>query len=858
VSVNISLRHLLVPLALVCASSAQAQLIDDVDFRREGADAVLQVRFVTPIQYRRALIAKSGDAVQVIFDVVNARDNATLVPSERRLAGGGAMPDISVTDESPGRENVNRKLAVRLSKPVPFRVRAGRGDRTIEVVLFGLGTAIPASVKAPAAPTRTSGFQISLQQSDSQNIQLDTPIPSALQRYQVFTGERMLNGKRVFEINLGYFDTLVEAESARQLLAKRFPEASIVALTPPPPPVAAVVAPAPTPAPIPTPLPTPTPPPVPVAVTSPVGAAAPDAAASAPAALPSAAETGAQAAALLAAAKAADAQQDSTTALDKLNQLLNLPANPSTREAQALAGDIRAKTGDSVRARAEYETFLQLYPSGPDADRVRAALTRLPAAAPTPKPAAIAAQKAKPTVEPTSTLAGSASAFYYGGASKVRTQEFQDSPISGLPELASDNTLSGTDQSLLLSNVDVNWRYRDADTDMRFVFRDAYSADLKNSAKSKNRLSALYFEHRSLSAGTQVRLGRQSPTGGGILSRYDGVQAGYTFAPKWRVNGAAGLPTEKLLDSKRSFYGVWIDADALTSQLSGSLYFNRQLIDGEVDRSAIGSEMRFFSGGVSANGIVDYDHAIHGLNIVSLQGTWQMEDNSVVNVLLDRRKTPLLMLGNALFFQDPALPLALRLKDLLGTSTLDALRERVRGTTSNTTQGLIGATTPINKNWHVGADVRLTDVGQILPVADILPSGQGRNRNTSLGGQVIGTNLYSNRDTHVFGASWQRGTNYSLTSTNVDRYSGKLLTYNNSSQVTELLLLEPSLKFYLQTDTAGVRTTRWSPGLRATYRVVKQVSIESELSGEYSKSTGPSRNETSSRLFYYLGGRYDF
>jgi len=234
--VNISLRHLLVPLALVCASSAQAQLIDDVDFRREGANAVLQVRFVAPIQYRRALIAKSGDAVQVIFDVVNARDNATLVPSERRLAGGGAMPDISVTDESPGRENVNRKLSVRLSKPAPFRVRAGRGDRTIEVVLLGLGTAIPASVKAPAAPTRTSGFQISLQQSDSQNIQLDTPIPSALQRYQVFTGERMLNGKRVFEINLGYFDTLVEAEAARQLLAKRFPEASIVALTPPPPP----------------------------------------------------------------------------------------------------------------------------------------------------------------------------------------------------------------------------------------------------------------------------------------------------------------------------------------------------------------------------------------------------------------------------------------------------------------------------------------------------------------------------------------------------------------------------------------------------------------------------------------------
>lgn len=829
---TLSLRRLALPLALVAPAAVHAQLIDDVDFRRDGDDAVLQVRFVAPVQYRRALVARSGDSVQVIYDLVNRRENTNLVPSERRLAGGGAMPDVIVSDESPARDNINRRLTIRLSQAVPFKVRAGRGDRTIEVVLAGMGTAIPTTVRSKAgAAAPTSGFQITLQQSDSPNLQLDTPIPAALQRYQVFTAARQVDGRTVHEVNLGYFDTLVEAEAARQLLLKRFPNAALVALAPPPaappaPPVPAASAPAPT---------------------------AADTSTSPPPA--GAAEVAVQAATLLAAAKAADAAQDSTTALDKLNVLLNLPSNPSTREAQALAGDIRAKTGDVVRARAEYETFLQLYPSGPDADRVRAALARLPAAAPAP----VGATKPAAGVEPTSTLAGSVGAFYYGGASKVRTQEFQDSPISGLPELASDNTLSGTDQSLLLTNVDVNWRYRDADTDMRFVFRDAYSADLRDSSDSKNRLSALYYEHRSLSAGTSVRLGRQSPTGGGVLNRYDGVQAAYTFVPKWRINVAGGVPAEKLLDSKRSFYGVWIDADALTSQLSGSLYYNKQLIDSETDRSAIGTELRFFSGGVSANGILDYDEAIRGVNIASLQGTWQLEDNSVVNVLFDRRKTPLLALGNALFFQDPTLATpATSLKELLQTSTLDALRQRVRSTTSNTIQGLIGATTPINANWQVGADIRLTDVGEIPPVADILPSGQGRNRNHALGGQLIGTNLYSSRDTHVISASWQRGTSYSLTGTGTLSYSGQLISYNNSSQVTEELLLEPSLRFYRQTDNAGVRLTRWSPGLRLTYRVLKQVAIESELSGEYGKSSGPNRNETANRLFYYLGARYDF
>lgn len=835
-------RHLLTPIALVAAAPfAQAQLIDDVDFRRDGADAVLQIHFVTPVQYRRASVGRAGDIGQAFYDVVSPRDIPNLVPMERRIAGGGTMPDITVTDEAVGRENLSRKLVLRLSRPTPMRLRAGRGDRSIEVVLPGLGAAIPATGTKPTAEaTPTTGFQIALQQSDAPNLQLEAPIPASLQRYQVFTGRRIVDGRTVHEVNLGYFDTLAEAEAARQQLEKRFPRATIVALAPPPAPAAA---PAPAPAPQ-------------AAAPTPADAASAAAAASAPAApAPTAAEVEAQAAALLAAAKAAEAQQDHAAALEQLNRLLNLPANGSTREAQALAGDVRARSGDTVRARAEYETFLQLYPTGPDADRVRAALAQLPA---TPAPAPAVA-RAKPAVEATSTLSGSISEFYYGGSSKVRTQEFQDSPISGLPELVGDNTLSGTDQKQLLTNVDVNWRFRDADTDMRFVFRDAYTSDQLNSEKSRNRLSALYFEHRSLALGTSVRLGRQSATGGGVLGRFDGIQAGYTFVPKWRINAVVGVPTDKLLDSKRHFYGASIDADALLPNVSASVYAIRQIIDSEVDRSALGTEMRYFSGGVSATGILDYDQTLRGLNIASLQGTWQIEETSVINFLYDRRKTPMLMLGNALFFQDPTLPLAARLRDLLATGvTIDELRSRVHATTSNTTQGLLGATVPINKTWQIGADVRLTDVGEILPVAVILPSGQGRSRNTALGTQLIGTNLYSARDTHVLGASWLRGSNYSLTAPTIDRYTGQLLTYNNSSQVSEGLLLEPSLKYYRQSDSAGVRVTRWTPGLRVTYRVLQQVSVESELSAEYSKSSGPTRNESSNRYYYYLGGRYDF
>ena len=834
---NTFLRLLVVPVALIASASARAQLLEDLDLRREGADAVLQVRFNTPIQFRLALVGQSSDTAQAFYDVLSIRDLADVVPSERRIRGGGAMPDIIVSDEGARRELLGRKLVLRLSKPTPMKIRAGKGDRSIELVLDGLGASIPNSLSgASAAPT--TGFQISLLQSDTSNPQMEAPIPSALQTYQVFTGQRVVDGRTVYEVSLGYFNTLGEADSARKVLLQRFPRATIVSLAPPPAP----------PAPAPTPASPPASPPAPVIAAAPVVAPPPQ----------SSADIEILAAALLAAAKDAEAQKDHGTALDKLNQLLNLPANTLTREAQAMAGDVRALAGDPVRARIEYSTFLSLFPTGPDADRVRAAMARLPAAAPAAPPTVAASER--PKVAPSSTVTGSISEFYYGGASKVRTQDFQDSPIGGLPVLAGDNTLAGTDQKQLLSNVDLNWRYRDTDTDMRFVFRDSYTSDQLNSDKSKNRLSALYFEHRSLTAGTSVRLGRQSPTGGGVLGRFDGVQAGYLFAPKWRINGVFGVPTDALLDSKRHFYGAWIDAEALTKQISGSLYYNRQIIDGEVDRSAAGAELRYFNGGVSVTSVLDVDTAIRGLNIASIQGTWQLEDTTVFNVLYDRRKTPMLMLGNALFFQDPALPLATRLRDLIDAgNTVEDLRNRVRATTSNTTQGLIGVTTPISKNWQIGGDVRLTDVGEVLPVAVILPSGQGRSKNNALGGQLIGTNLYSGRDTHVFSVSVLRGTNYSLATPDVpDSYNGLLFSYNNSSQVNELLLVEPSLKYYRQNDGQGVQISRWSPGLRLTYRVVKQVSLESELSGEYSKTVGPNRTESSSRYLYYVGGRYDF
>ena len=563
---------------------------------------------------------------------------------------------------------------------------------------------------------------------------------------------------------------------------------------------------------------------------------------SAPSAVATEPEVEVNAAKLMAAADAANDRGDYTDAIAAFNSLLNLPPNTRTRKAQEQIGVTRLKAGDTQRARGEFETFLKLYPAGPDSDLVRQFLVNLPA------PTAVV--KGRGPTEPVSTTNGSLSVFYYGGQSQTRSQDFVDSPLGGLPVLLSESNLSGTDQKQVQTNLDLSWRYRDAEKDMRFVVRDNYSADLMPNRPSKNRLSALYFDQRSLTNGTSFKVGRQSPVGGGVLYRFDGVQGSYTFAPKWKVSAVYGVPTDVLLDSKRHFYGAWVDADALAPNMSGSVYVNQQMIDDQVDRSAVGAELRYFNDGMALSGQMDYDQALQGLNIATVQGSWQFADSTVINFLVDRRATPVRSLGNILFFQDPMLPTPARnIQELLATTPIDMLRGQVNGITSFQTQGMLGFTTPVATNWQAGANLNYTNVDEIQPIAVILPNGQPSTGDLwSLGMQLIGSNLYSSRDTHVFSATFMSG----------PTYKGTMLSYNNLTGIDENWQVEPSLRLYLQEDSLGNKMKRWTPGVRMTYRLMKRVSLETELSYEIADSTGPTRNESSQRMFYYLGARFDF
>ncbi len=574
---------------------------------------------------------------------------------------------------------------------------------------------------------------------------------------------------------------------------------------------------------------------------------------------PGPAGTDAPAAALLATARAQLAAGDSARALETLNALLDMPPHEHSREAQELAGLAWAALGQPERARAENEAYLKLYPQGEGSERVRQRLAGLPAATPPTAP------PAEPAARPEEvTLTATTSMTWYGGNGKLRSQEFQDSPIAGLPPVIGEPQFNDDRTSQVFNDVDVNWRRRSADLDQRFVFRDAYTSDLDRPERNKNRLSSLYFDHRALKDGWGARLGRQSPTGGGVMGRFDGVQGHWMAAKNIKLGAAAGVPAEKLFDTRRYFYGVRADAERLIGPLGAGVFAIEQRIDGELDRRAIGLDLRWFDAGTSVFTQLDYDIAFSGLNVASVQGTHVTADNTVYTVLLDRRTLSTLSLGNALTFEDPTRPgmVFRRMDERLANTTVAALREQVQRITPMVTQAQIGVTRPLNAHWTTGASLQLTNTGAIPPVPDVPGFEAGRPATgniVSASAQLIGLNLLSERDTHV-------GSFTVIRSPGLD---GLVVSYNNSSYLWQTWQVEPSLQFYSDRTPEGSTSERWTPGLRVTYRGWKRLALESMLTYEIGSArrltpdaTGGSAwvttRESSNRASYSLGARLEF
>lgn len=853
---RISFLLLMLPAALFSAA-AGADVLDELTVFQERADAVVRITFGARIQYLRNAIV-GDNLLEIYFQILSAE--GVTITETRRIAPSATFPGVEVTYPLQPRFQ-QQKLTVRFTSTVKVRVRPA-GNRALDLIIpdgARLLARAPAPEPAPAAavePARDSAtrFVIRLESFRTlEDMRRAPPVPGQFSNFDVFASEARRDGRTEYDVLLGYFRTVEAAERAHRLLLQRYPLAEIIDLGElAPEPARAAVSPAVPAVPAPEPAPTPaaaTPPaplvtpPAPVAAIPPAVAppplpapprAPPAVATTAPPLPPptSTAEVEASAAEIMAVARAALDAGSSAVATERLNQVLMLPPNSHSQDAQELVGLARERAGETAKARAEYELYLRLFPDGEGAARVRVRLASLGA------PASPAAPR--PDRAPVSAISGTFSQYYYGGRSKVET-------AFNTPTTVDRSSFAMTDQSTLVTNLDLTLRNRTASSDNRFVLRDTDSASFLSTQDSYNRLNAAYYDYRGLDNSLTARIGRQTGLSGGLPNRFDGAIAGVGLAEHWRLNAAAGVPVEyPELDSHRRFWGTNLEFENLGGAWSGNIFYVDQQVDGVLDRRAVGNELRYFRGGTSLFSLLDYDTSYQEWNITMLQGTWQSEGRTTLNLLYDRRKAPLLTTTNAIFGQPTT-----SISTLLQSLTLAQVRQQALDVTAIATQALIGFTTPLSQKWQAGADARLTNVGALPSVVIngiTIPAQPATGDIYSYGVQAIGSNLYSSRDTNVFSATYLDG----------PTQQGYQLAYNNLSLIATHWTVEPSLRYYTQKDTQQVELTRWTPSLRITYQVHNNVALESEFNWEQTRTVGPASQDKTQRGFYYVGYRWNF
>lgn len=550
--------------------------------------------------------------------------------------------------------------------------------------------------------------------------------------------------------------------------------------------------------------------------------------------------------------------KDVTTAINRLNRVLSLPRNDQTERAQGLIGEARELNGEVLKARAEYDLYLKLFPEGSEATKIRERLSALPKDAPRSS-----AQRALPK-EPGPaewTYFGSLSEYYYTGKSQIETLT---PPAPGQLTFNQD-TLSSVDQRSLISSINLNARRRDGWSDTRIVVRDTNNKNYLNPARGYNRLYSAYAEHTDRSSGYNFRVGRQNPNGMGVLERFDGLQGGYLITPSWRVNAVYGDAVEFNSPFSKKFVGASVDLLPQAAAPGFSIYGIQQTLDGMLNRRAFGTEARYFDGKISAYGLVDYDVLYSGVNIALLQGNYLDQSGNNYFFVMDHRRAPSYGLTNALMGAP-----GLTLNDLVGAQGIDAVRKQVVGLSAMSDMLSMGVTHSLQEGWQVGVDYRMSQISSNQPISAVIPlavigtclgtidpvnnncifdtaTQQGSGKNHVITFQGIGSNLFW---TNAVGVA-------NLSLIQAPSYSGKASSLSYVVPFAEQWRADVNFRYYKQDSDDGTTQRRLSPSVKLSWQWQNSLFLEGELGREISDSSSQDRKDHVAREYLYMGLRWD-
>ncbi|MEJ2455558.1 MAG: tetratricopeptide repeat protein [Candidatus Thiodiazotropha sp.] len=547
-------------------------------------------------------------------------------------------------------------------------------------------------------------------------------------------------------------------------------------------------------------------------------------------------------------------------AIRMLEGFLEEPENYYTKEAMELLGLARERNGQRAHAKAEYEAFLEKYPEGEDAERVKQRLLGLITAPKTPKER-LREEEEEQAVEWET----------YGSVSQHYRRDSIDNP-------GDENDI--VSRSEIETFVDINSRRRSQSLDVRMKLTGSYVSDLLSDGPGNDKtLSDAYVDVEHLASRTNFRMGRQRLRSSGILNRFDGLVLGYELTPDINIRGYAGLPVESsrdvFLNEHKEFVGVSGDIANLFENWDLSLFAINQDVDGLVDRQAVGGEFRYFDQEKSLFGLVDYDTHYGALDIFALQGNWTLSDKTRVYMNLDYRKSPLLQTSNAIrnYFDPVQYDLSIfdpvdSIEELLKFQNEDYIYSRAEDLTGDTTTLTFGASQQLSSTLQITGDVTITntkgtpqqgDDAELDPTTpdptdtrnsnDFIAAVEDTGNEYYYNFQLIKNDLLKPGDIGIFNLRY-----YDTSTSNTLR-----LGVSSRYPITNVWRVNPRIdvSYRKRTDNDDTRLMV-SPYLRMDYRLRRSFTLEFEGGFDWYKEENDLETTKFTDYFFIAGYRWDF
>jgi hypothetical protein len=689
------------------ALASDIRVLESVDVIERGEATELRVGFSVPVRYIRHAPATRGSTLEVQIGTVSfgSLNGPSLFGSESLRPKAGSVSLVDVVYE--GGRSEGPVLVLHFSRPVDFEVSQGTGLRTISVYVRDRRRQLEVA-RAPSpqpAPTAEAARAPALPLPPPTPV---APPPSAPPSASIPTPPSAASPST--------------ARAATETNSDAQPIANAPAPSASPQPATAMTPPPPTPA----------------------------RAKPAPPALPPASEEQArQVAAWVAAARAALESGDLDTALTELTRAASIGVEaPASREAKELLGVTRERRGQLAHAKGEYEEYLARYPEGDDAARVRQRLDALLASQLAKLPASQAGQARAP-----------------GGRRPTRFDQYGSTSVSYRRYVHSTNSLgSETTDSSLQTDATYVLRGEVGGVSLRGQLAGAYRFDLLEGMDENDaRISAVFLEANQREGPYGLTLGRQQGNTAGVISRFDGLRFRRKMGPHWRLSLLGGLPVDyyhsDTIDTGRYVYGLGLDLEELFGHLDGQVFAVQQRDGDFVDRTAVGLDLRWADETKFVSTYLDFDVDYVVLNTALLVANWRITDATNLNLLLDYRRSPILLTENALIGQPVS-----DLDELETLFTRREIRALAEDRTPTSAYVSLGGTHRLTQRWQLGIDVSGSRLSSTPASGGVLGT-PSTGWELSVSPQLIATGLLKAGDIATIGFRYFDGattTTYSL------------------------------------------------------------------------------------------------